>query len=464
MAEGKKLKIVMFPWLAFGHMIPFLELSKYLAQKGHHISFVSTPHNIQRLPKIPQHLASMIDLVKLPLPRVENLPEDAEATGDLPYDKVQFLKKAYDDLVVPMTEFLETSSPHWIIYDFSCYWLPPVATKLGIRQAFFSIYDACFLSFIAGPMDSVSPDFQTGNPEDLTVPPKWITFPTNIVFRLHEAKKMIMIAGVNASGVTDFFRAISVMKGCDVIAPRTTVELEGNFLHLLEEIYRKPVLPLGLMPPSMDENEDEDSQTWKIISGWLDKHGERSVVYVAFGSEATQSQQELRDVALGLELSELPFFWVLKKKATLAGGEPVVLPEGFEERTKDRGLVCTSWAPQPKILGHRSIGGFLTHCGLSSVVEALQFGRPLIMLPFFIDQGLIARIMAEMEVGIEIPRDEENGTFTGESIAESLRVVVVDEAGKIYREKAMKESAMFGDRSLHGGYIQKFEEYLINNV
>ncbi|CDP03446.1 unnamed protein product [Coffea canephora] len=59
-ARGAKLHIAMFPWLAFGHIIPFLEYAKFLVQKGHRISFISTPKNIDRLPKIPPELATSI--------------------------------------------------------------------------------------------------------------------------------------------------------------------------------------------------------------------------------------------------------------------------------------------------------------------------------------------------------------------------------------------------------------------
>ncbi|CAN1180156.1 UDP-glycosyltransferase 91A1 [Linum perenne] len=57
----KQLHIAVFPWLAFGHMIPFLELSKRIAQKGHTISFISTPRNINSLPQIPPHLSHVAD-------------------------------------------------------------------------------------------------------------------------------------------------------------------------------------------------------------------------------------------------------------------------------------------------------------------------------------------------------------------------------------------------------------------
>lgn len=92
--QGTKLHKAMFPWLAFGHIIPFFQLSKLIAQKGHQISFISTPRNIDRLPKLPPTLASSIQLIKLPLPRIENLPEHAQATIDLPYDKLVYLKNS----------------------------------------------------------------------------------------------------------------------------------------------------------------------------------------------------------------------------------------------------------------------------------------------------------------------------------------------------------------------------------
>lgn len=46
-------------------------------------------------------------------------------------------------------------------------------------------------------------------------------------------------------------------------------------------------------------------------------------------------------------------------------------------------MVCTGWAPQLKILGHESVGGFLTHSSWTSVVEEIQNEKPLVLLMFF---------------------------------------------------------------------------------
>ncbi|KAM5577011.1 putative UDP-rhamnose:rhamnosyltransferase 1 [Rosa sericea] len=462
--KPEKLHIALFPWLAFGHIIPFLEVAKHIARRGHKVSFISTPRNIQRLPKIPQNLAPLITLVQIPLPRVENLPENAEATMDVPYDVIPYLKIAHDGLEQGISEFLQAHAPDWIIHDVIPHWLPPIAIKLGISRAHFSIFNASTLCF----MGSTSPEVvsryaQRTHPEHFTVPPEWIPFPSRLYFRPFEAKGLVDgIMKPNTSGVTDWFRLESTVQGCQVYFIRSCREIEGEWLDLLEDLHQKPVvLPTGLLLPSVPRSdEDGKDRNWSKIAGWLDKQEKGKVVYVAFGSELNLSQEEFNELALGLELCGLPFFWVLRKPSHGSGeGDSVNLPYGFVDRTKDRGLVWPTWAPQLKILAHESIGGFLTHCGWGSLIESLQYGRPLIMLPFMYDQGLIARFW-DKKIGIEVPRDEESGRFTRNELANSLNLVVVDEEGKPYRDGANEYSELFRDKELHDKYMDECVEYL----
>ncbi|CAA6675471.1 unnamed protein product [Spirodela intermedia] len=105
-AGGARLHVVMLPWLALGHIIPFFELSKRIACKGHHVSFVSTPRNLLRLPRMPPRLAPLINLVDLLLPQVDELPRDAEATIDLTSQELRpYLRKAYDELEGQLCRF-----------------------------------------------------------------------------------------------------------------------------------------------------------------------------------------------------------------------------------------------------------------------------------------------------------------------------------------------------------------------
>lgn len=291
------------------------------------------------------------------------------------------------------------------------------------------------------------------------MPPEWIPFPSKVAFRLHEAKRAFADHfEVNTSGFSDMFRLGSVMQGCDAIVIRNCNELERNFSMLVEEFSGKPVLPLGLLPPvDLDGSSDEDV-TWLTIKEWLDKQSKGSVVYIAFGSESELSQPELHELAHGLELSGFPFFWALRKR-----DNSVKLPDGFEERVKGRGMVWGSWVPQLKIMGHESVGGFLTHCGYASMLEALYFERPLIMLPISIDQGLIARFFSEKMVGIEVKRDGEDGSLRRDSIAASLRLVMVEKEGEVYRNGAKEMKKLIADKDVHDRYIDHFVEFMQNH-
>ncbi|GAV66511.1 UDPGT domain-containing protein, partial [Cephalotus follicularis] len=173
-------------------------------------------------------------------------------------------------------------------------------------------------------------------------------------------------------------------------------------------------------------------------------------------SEVIPSQEDINELAHGLELSGLPFFWVVRKKYG-----SVQLPDGFEERLKGRGVVWTSWVPQLRILSHESIGCFLTHCGWGSIIEATRFEYVVVMFPYV---SLNARVFAEKKVGIEIPRNKQNGSFTKESVAKLLSLVMFDEEGLVYREKTKEMSFVFGDDILHNLYVEKFVEHLLKHT
>ncbi|KAL2473874.1 UDP-glycosyltransferase 91C1 [Forsythia ovata] len=105
-----------------------------------------------------------------------------------------------------------------------------------------------------------------------------------------------------------------------------------------------------------------------------------------------------------------------------------MLPDGFQD-IKDRGMVCMKWAPHVKILSPPAVEGFLTHYGWNSVIEELGFGRVLILLPIMNDQGLNARLFQDKNVGLEIPRNEKDGSFTRDSVAKSASLAMVREEG-----------------------------------
>ncbi|XP_074585772.1 putative UDP-rhamnose:rhamnosyltransferase 1 [Curcuma longa] len=453
--DGASLHIAVFPWLAFGHMLPFLRLSKSLAKRRHRVSFLSTPRNIARLPKLPPDAAPLIDFVPLLLPLVEHLPPDAESTNDLLPDQIQYLKKALDGLQSPFECFLRSTKPDWVILDFCQHWAPAIAAELNVPCGCFCILRASSLFFLFEKGTKMT---SSSTPEELTKPPESVPFPTTMALRLHEAKGMIWAYRDNASGISDVQRVTSVVKSSNLVAFRSCFEHESPWLSLFEARFcAGDVVPVGLLPTPADElasqAEAESSSTTTILR-WLSEQLPRSVVYVAIGSEATLSAEQERYLASGLELSAVPFLWAVRKPSgsgTSGGGGA---------RRHCHGLVIEGWVPQLEILRHNSVGAFLTHCGYSSVIESLQFGLPLVMLPSIIDTGLIARWCSEMKVGEEVARNEADGSFTGEDVAIAIRKVMVEEEAKEFRRNAEKQQEVVADTKLHESYVDNFIQRL----
>lgn len=453
--SGKRLHIVMLPWLALGHLLPFLELSKRLARKGHKISFLSTPRNIQRLPKTPSDISHLISFVQFPLPQIENLPRDAEVTIDLPSDDLRpYLKKAYDGLQHRVLSFLQEPSNQpadWIIYDYASYWIPRVSAECGVPCAYLSLFNAACLGFTGSPQVMLGNEHQRTTVEEYTVAPKWVPFPSTIAFKPFEVRHVFEPAAQqDASGVTELYRFAETIDGCDALAIRSCMEFEPEWLHLIGELFHKPIIPVGMIPPIIQEDNSDNDECASMFK-WLDEQEPGSVVYAAFGSEAKLTSAQVNEIALGLELSRLPFLWVLRAEKA---------PEGFEDRTEGRGLLCMGWVPQIRILAHPSVGGFLTHGGWNSIIEGLSFGLATVVLPLVFEQGLNARNLAERKIAMEVPRNDEDGSFTGEDIAETLRLVMAEEKGEIFRSKARESREIFGNLEMQDKSLDQFLKYL----
>ncbi|XP_061341282.1 putative UDP-rhamnose:rhamnosyltransferase 1 [Gastrolobium bilobum] len=454
---GNTIHVMMVPWSAFGHLMPFFQLSIALAKAGVHVSFISSPKNIQRLPKLPSTLSHLVDLVELPLPSLDKelLPEGAEATVDVPFEKIQYLKLAYDQLKHAVKQLLINQLPDWIICDFIAHWMVDIAQEFRVKLISYSVFSAASLVFVGPPGIAKA----RLSPENLTVPPEWVTFPSSVAYQRHEA--IAFSAGVhevNASGVSDLERLDKVLGASKAVIFRSCYEIEGEYLNLYQKLVGKPVIPIGLLPVERPERGIVDG-SWGKISEWLDKQATKSVVFVGFGSECKLSKDQVFEIALGLEVSGLPFLWALRKPSW-AINDHDSLPSGFNERTSKRGLVWMGWAPQQEILAHPSIGGSLFHSGWGSVIETLQFGHSLVVLPFIHDQSLNARFLVDKGLAIEVKRNED-GSFTGNDVAKSLRQAMVLEEGEKLRIKTREAATIVGNLKLHQDhYIAAFVQFL----
>ncbi|KAK6778336.1 hypothetical protein RDI58_025054 [Solanum bulbocastanum] len=128
MAESidSKLQIVMFPWLALGHIIPFLNLSNELAKKGHKISFL-LPKNAQIKLQNLNLYPNLITFYTLKIPHIHDLPYGAETTTDVPRSLETLLATTMDELYDEIKSFLQNLKPHFVFFDFA-HWVTEIAT------------------------------------------------------------------------------------------------------------------------------------------------------------------------------------------------------------------------------------------------------------------------------------------------------------------------------------------------
>ena len=47
---------------------------------------------------------------------------------------------------------------------------------------------------------------------------------------------------------------MEVMVGCDIVVVRSCMEFEPEWICLLEDLYRKPILPVGQLPTTVYDN------------------------------------------------------------------------------------------------------------------------------------------------------------------------------------------------------------------
>ncbi|GMN73185.1 hypothetical protein TIFTF001_053655 [Ficus carica] len=194
---------------------------------------------------------------------------------------------------------------------------------------------------------------------------------------------------------------------------------------------------------------------------WLDKQAPKSVIYVSFGTTTSFTEEEIEELALGLEHSKQKFIWVLREadKGDVFGEvRKIELPKEYEERVRNMGIVVRDWVPQLEILGHPSTGGFLSHCGWNSCLESITMGVPIGAWPMHSDQPrntvLITKVL---KVGTVV-RDwsRRNEVAAADTIGEGVKKLMASEEGEEMRKRA-KELGGAIRRSVAEGGASRLE-------
>ncbi|KAI9186627.1 hypothetical protein LWI28_019188 [Acer negundo] len=148
--NDEALHVVMFPYFAFGHINPFVQLSNRLCAHGVRVSFLSAPGNISRIQST-MKLTPEAEIVPLPIPEIEGLPQGFDSTADMTPAMAEILKQAIDLLQPQISSLLSQLKPHFVIFDFAQHWVPKVASELGIKTLRFSIFATISDAYVMVP-------------------------------------------------------------------------------------------------------------------------------------------------------------------------------------------------------------------------------------------------------------------------------------------------------------------------
>ena len=138
----------MFPFMAQGHIIPYLALALQIEQrKNYTITFVNTPLNIKNLrSSLPPD--SSIHLHEIPFSSSDHgLPPDTENTNILPYHLFIHLIEASTSLKPSFKKLIENfieqgNPPLCIIADIFFGWTASIAKELNVFHAIFTVSSA----------------------------------------------------------------------------------------------------------------------------------------------------------------------------------------------------------------------------------------------------------------------------------------------------------------------------------
>jgi UDP:flavonoid glycosyltransferase YjiC (YdhE family) len=419
-AAQATLHLVFVPFLARSHFGPLAAKAAAAAcwDEGTTASILTTPHFAALAPpSVPVHVAPL----RSPVAHDDFslLPDDDASSAQAFFNAAEAaLSPALASL---LRAHAATGTAVAVVSDAVLYWSPRVARQCGTPHATFHTVGV----FSAAAMVAV----HLHRPKEFTEPfPVPGGFPRPVTLRA---------AQVNEAALAHLpvFRAAEA-ESC-AVAFNTFSAMEAEFA----EYYRgqlvgrpKNVFLVGPTPATAVINGNAERDP---ILKWLDARPARSVVYVCFGSTCALGATQLRALASGLRACGHPFLWVIPTTNSTDGIDA-------EERASSHGMVVAGrWAPQAKVLAHRAVGGFVTHCGWNSVTEAVSAGVPLATWPLRAEQFLNEAFLVEVvRVGVrvrEVADREREDVVPAEAVARAVRRLMGGDEGDVARRATANE-------------------------
>ncbi|CAA7058611.1 unnamed protein product [Microthlaspi erraticum] len=479
---SERLHVYFFPFMAHGHMIPILDMAKLFSSRGAKSTIITTPNNSKILEKpieaFNNHNPDVEIGIKIfDFPCVElGLPEGCENvdfinTYQKPDSGDLFLKLLFSTKYMKqqLESFIETTKPSCLVADMFFPWATESTKKFGVPRLVF--HGTSFFSLCC------SYNMRTHKPHKkvaTTSTPFVITgLPGDIVITAEQAN-----VADEETPMGKFMKEVRESESTSFgVLVNSFYELESTYADFYRSVVAKRAWHIG--PLSLCNREFAEKagrgKTGSIDEQdclkWLDSKTPGSVVYLSFGSGASFTNKQLLEIAFGLEGSGQNFIWVVGKTEK-QGEKEEWLPEGYEERTKDQGLIIRGWAPQVLILDHKAVGGFVTHCGWNSALEGIAAGLPMVTWPMGAEQFYNDKLLTKvLKTGVNVGATElvkKGKLVSREEVEKTVKEVIVGEEAEERRKRAKKLGEMAKAAVEEGGSsyndLKRFMEELNGRI
>ncbi|KAL1569215.1 UDP-glycosyltransferase 92A1-like [Salvia divinorum] len=413
---GETKDILIVPFFGQGHLFPCAELCKHLSSYNCNSIFIIPSHLSSYIPSDLHHNPS-IEVVRIESSEVTP-PPDA-SNGD--WSAARSHRDHHLGLGIKsfLSRRFKNAPPAFVVMDVMMYWSKHIFKKANIPIVSFFTSGACTaaMEYAAwkAHVDNIGPNTARIIPELPDLSDSDIRRRDR---RRHQPCWM---------DETEDSTALLI---------NTCNSLESPFVKYLEGQAEKPIFGVGPLLPGT---------FWKSIGSVVHDRDSRP------GRETNYTEDEviqwrIRSLVALSSTCHLPeagrasppvhFFG---GRATLDSKEGGYEPHGLEERVGNKGLIIKGWAPQLSILSHPSTGGFLSHCGWNSTVEAIACGTPILSWPIRGDQFYNAKLVVKYHhVGNMVPGIDDLSEMVKKSnIIQGINLLMDD--GEVhYRATALK--------------------------
>ncbi|KAF4359223.1 hypothetical protein F8388_005332 [Cannabis sativa] len=231
--------------------------------------------------------------------------------------------------------------------------------------------------------------------------------------------------------------AVSKVSQAQYFVSSSVYELESQLFDVLKPKFPFPIYPIGPLTTINDPQFHLESNNY---IEWLDSQPQSSVLYISFGSFLSVSKTQLDEIVCGIRASGVRHVWVARENVS-----------SIKNGCGEMGFVVP-WCDQMRVLCHSSIGGFWTHCGWNSTMEAIYGGVPMLTFPIGGDQFHNSKqIVEDWKIGWKVKKKKKKiiceGTHHGDDDEMNLvRRDEICELVKIFMDQENNDRKVMGER------------------